>query len=207
MSILLIRPLERLLADVPRDTGAPVAVGAKLLHCILDELKDARAAMAGQPVQPRETSAYELEQERAAMLELQQECWKAQAAIEAVGAERDALKVDAARYRLVRRGQHWSVINGIGDTLTGAALDAATDAKLAAAAPPPDEVELDAWECPECGGHGKRTVYHKVTHQLGTDELPFWETCETCDGIGYCGPDDEKRAAIQAPGAAHEEGK
>lgn len=37
---------------------------------------------------------------------------------------------DAARYRLVRRGQHWSVIDGIGDTLRAEALDAAVDTEL-----------------------------------------------------------------------------
>jgi hypothetical protein len=42
----------------------------------------------------------------------------------------DAL--DAARYRVVRRGQHWSVIDGIGDPLMGDALDMAIDAALAA---------------------------------------------------------------------------
>lgn len=62
--------------------------------------------------------------------------------------------------------------------------------------------DLDAWECHECGGAGRRTVYHKVTHQLGTDELPFWDECEVCDAVGYCGPDAEKRAAIaKAQGA------
>lgn len=35
---------------------------------------------------------------------------------------------DAARYRLLRRGQRWSVINGIGDTLRAEDLDAAIDA-------------------------------------------------------------------------------
>lgn len=35
---------------------------------------------------------------------------------------------DAARYRLVRRGQHWSVINGIGNSLRAEELDAAVDA-------------------------------------------------------------------------------
>lgn len=40
--------------------------------------------------------------------------------------------LDAARYRMVRRGQHWSVINGIGDTLRGDDLDAAIDAAIAA---------------------------------------------------------------------------
>ena len=39
---------------------------------------------------------------------------------------------DAARYRLLRRGQHWSVIDGIGNELRAEALDAATDAARAA---------------------------------------------------------------------------
>ena len=38
---------------------------------------------------------------------------------------------DSERYRLLRRGQHWSVINGIGDTLRADQLDAAIDAELA----------------------------------------------------------------------------
>jgi hypothetical protein len=38
---------------------------------------------------------------------------------------------DARRYRSVRRGQHWSVINGIGDELRADALDAAIDAAIA----------------------------------------------------------------------------
>ncbi len=42
----------------------------------------------------------------------------------------DAL--DAARYRLVRRGQHWSVIDGIGNALRAEELDAAVDAARAA---------------------------------------------------------------------------
>jgi hypothetical protein len=45
-------------------------------------------------------------------------------------AQGDAL--DAARYRLVRRGQHWSVINGIGNGLRAEELDAAIDAAMAA---------------------------------------------------------------------------
>lgn len=39
---------------------------------------------------------------------------------------------DAERYQMVRRGQRWSVINGIGDELKGEALDAAADAAIAA---------------------------------------------------------------------------
>ena len=44
-----------------------------------------------------------------------------------------ALTVNAERYRLLRRGQHWSVINGIGDALRDEALDAAIDAAMLAA--------------------------------------------------------------------------
>ena len=39
---------------------------------------------------------------------------------------------DAERYQMVRRGQRWSVINGIGDELKGEALDAAADAAISA---------------------------------------------------------------------------
>jgi hypothetical protein len=48
---------------------------------------------------------------------------------------------DAARYRLLRRGQHWSVINGIGDTLRGEDLDDAIDAAMIAARPASGETE------------------------------------------------------------------
>ena len=54
-------------------------------------------------------------------------CWAIDAARAATPvAQGDAL--DAARYRLLRRGQRWSVIDGIGDTLRGDELDAAIDA-------------------------------------------------------------------------------
>lgn len=39
---------------------------------------------------------------------------------------------DARRYQLLRRGQHWSVIDGIGDTLRAEVLDAAIDSRLCA---------------------------------------------------------------------------
>ena len=43
----------------------------------------------------------------------------------------DSVQEDAARYRLLRRGRHWSVIDGIGnDLLRAEALDAAVDAAL-----------------------------------------------------------------------------
>lgn len=41
---------------------------------------------------------------------------------------------ESARYRLLRRGQHWSVIDGKGDVLRGDELDATIDARLAAQA-------------------------------------------------------------------------
>lgn len=43
----------------------------------------------------------------------------------------EAAEKDAERYRALRRGQHWSVLNGIGDTLRADELDAAIDAALA----------------------------------------------------------------------------
>ena len=43
-------------------------------------------------------------------------------------AQADSVQEDAARYRLLRRGQHWSVIDGIGNDLRAEALDAAIDA-------------------------------------------------------------------------------
>ena len=42
------------------------------------------------------------------------------------------LERDAARYRNLRRGQHWSVIDGIGDVLRADELDAAIDAAMGA---------------------------------------------------------------------------
>ena len=38
--------------------------------------------------------------------------------------------VDARRYRELRRGQKWSVVNGIGDVLRAEELDAAIDAAM-----------------------------------------------------------------------------
>lgn len=59
------------------------------------------------------------------------ELCRGDADIAALTAERDALKVDAERYRLLRRGQHWSVIDGIGEALRAEALDAAINAAIA----------------------------------------------------------------------------
>lgn len=42
--------------------------------------------------------------------------------------EIERLKADAAAYQLLRRGQHWSIIDGIGQTLRGEELDAAVAA-------------------------------------------------------------------------------
>jgi len=46
--------------------------------------------------------------------------------------EIERLRKDAERYRWLRRGQHWSVIDGIGDILSADALDAAIDAAIRA---------------------------------------------------------------------------
>ena len=42
----------------------------------------------------------------------------------------ETLAKDADRYKMLRRGQKWGVIDGIGDTLRGDALDAAIDAAI-----------------------------------------------------------------------------
>jgi hypothetical protein len=47
-----------------------------------------------------------------------------------------AAATDAERYRLVRRGQHWSVIDGMGNALRAEDLDASVDRALLAAATP-----------------------------------------------------------------------
>lgn len=44
--------------------------------------------------------------------------------------EQVELRRDALRYRLLRRGQHWSVVNGIGDVLRADDLDASVDAQM-----------------------------------------------------------------------------
>lgn len=60
--------------------------------------------------------------------------------------------------------------------------------------------DLDAWECPDCCGAGRIERYHEVTHQLGRDELPFWDECEACDGIGFCGPDAARAVLAKVEG-------
>ncbi len=52
----------------------------------------------------------------------------AEAVLRAAGQTSDEDRRDAERYRLIRRGQHWSVIDGIGDILRAEMLDAAVDA-------------------------------------------------------------------------------
>ena len=51
--------------------------------------------------------------------------------IESLHEQLAACEKDAERYQLLRRGQHWSVINGIGDELRAGYLDAAIDAAIA----------------------------------------------------------------------------
>ncbi len=65
-----------------------------------------------------------------AIEEVEAEVSKLLADLDRVTRERDEALKDARRYRMVRRGQHWSVINDIGDTLRGEELDAAIDAAL-----------------------------------------------------------------------------
>jgi hypothetical protein len=82
-----------------------------------------------------------------AEVELLKGIWPTKAAAIQVAVERDELRAqveavqrDAERYRIVRRGQHWSVINGIGDELRGEELDAAI-AAIKGAAPQPQSAQ------------------------------------------------------------------
>lgn len=56
--------------------------------------------------------------------------------------------------------------------------------------------EYDAYECPECGGAGRQAKSAAVDNSGYT--LDYWEHCETCDGLGWVGPDAEKRAAVES---------
>lgn len=58
---------------------------------------------------------------------LSDEIDKLRAELEAAAAD----KRDAERYRILRRGQRWSVINWVGETLRADRLDAVIDASLA----------------------------------------------------------------------------
>jgi len=56
--------------------------------------------------------------------------------------------------------------------------------------------DLDASECRDCCGSGKVDRWHAVTHQLGTDDMPFREDCPSCEGMGFVGRDAELRATF-----------
>ncbi|RYF31379.1 MAG: hypothetical protein EOO23_02760 [Comamonadaceae bacterium] len=61
------------------------------------------------------------------------------AAIASLRAQLVAAERDAARYRQLRRGQRWSLVDGIGNTLRAESLDAAVDAALSATQPQGDK--------------------------------------------------------------------
>ena len=78
---------------------------------------------------------------------------------------------------------------------------APVDERIEEAFPPPtpiDSEELDAWVCDHCNGGG----WHWQEHQVGerkTDVQQLKTHCDKCEGLGYCGPDAEARAALQSP--------
>ena len=61
-----------------------------------------------------------------------EEIVKLRSELAALKAENESLKRDAERYRMLRRGQRWSVVNGIGDYIRADELDAAIDAAMIA---------------------------------------------------------------------------
>ena len=56
--------------------------------------------------------------------------------------------------------------------------------------------EYDAHECPTCGGHGKHEEHTHVDRSGCA--LTSMVHCDTCEGVGWCGPDAEKRAALMS---------
>ena len=78
-------------------------------------MAQARGQASGSSLWPEQYNALRAEVERLAA--------------QAAPTERDAK--DAARYRLLRRGQKWSTVDGIGTVLRAETLDAAIDAAIA----------------------------------------------------------------------------
>lgn len=86
---------------------------------------------------------------------------------------------------------------------------APVDERIEEAFPPPtpiDSEELDAWVCDHCNGGG----WHWQEHQVGerkTDVQQLKTHCDKCEGLGYCGPDAEARAALQSTAPQAEGGE
>lgn len=86
------------------------------------------------------------------------------------------------------------------EAITKAPQPAPVDERIEEAFPPPtpiDSEELDAWVCDHCNGDG----WHWQEHQVGerkTDVQQLKTHCDKCEGLGYCGPDAEARAALQS---------
>ncbi|WP_313237848.1 hypothetical protein [Delftia acidovorans] len=110
---------------------------------VLDGVVDELAALEADPATKRQ----EAEAIKAEFLErtgqyLTNDASREACIAEAVAAEREAAAPyvgDAIRYRLLRRGQHWSVIDWKGDVLRGDELDLAIDSK--------NEAKAAAKEC------------------------------------------------------------
>lgn len=52
--------------------------------------------------------------------------------------------------------------------------------------------EYDAHRCPECDGEGRVETWGAVDNS--GHHYSCMACCDTCGGIGWCGPDAEKRA-------------
>ena len=99
----------------------------------------------------------------------------------------DSVREDAARYRMVRRGQRWSVVDGIGNDLRAEALDSAIDAIRVSHGQAPAQ---PVGPCAICG----------------SDE-PFTGTCGSGDPRVLCKqPSTSPQAAQQEVSAARRVG-
>ena len=94
------------------------------IHNLIRDAIDAdRAAQQGY-----DAARLEIESLRDEVKEYRHGAGVQKALIESLLADKPEDALDAARYRMLRRGQHLSVINGVGDTLRAEELDAAIDA-------------------------------------------------------------------------------
>ena len=91
----------------------------------------------------------------------------------------EELHRDAERYLDVRRGQKWSVIDGIGDTLRADDLDAAIDAAMKKPVVDAEKASKPRYvlrTCEECWGVGESEKYGYDDYSCGF--------CRDCMGTG-----------------------
>lgn len=128
--------------DEGLETGAANRAAARFMSMAFDidtskhphfKPEHQRAALASKPVAPPAREALQVAAQYTALMD-RRDAATIEAALSATPPAQAVQDSDAENYRLIRRGQHWSVIDGIGNTLRGEDLDAAVGAIRAARA-------------------------------------------------------------------------